>query len=186
MAVPVTYTMPPQVLQSAASAEAWVNSLPPDARAQFVDRAQAILAGLNPAMKVALARYLVQIGQRVPSVLGIGALGDGSSSGEAGIGAAIGALVGAGAGIYTSQQTLQANNALAASANATDTNIAQINANASLAINQAFATAQAQAAAYKSQTTVSVMPTIAKWSAIGAVGIAALGFGAWFLIRRKK
>ncbi len=187
--LPVTYTMPPPALQSAASAEEWVNSLPPDARATFVSQAQVVLAGLPPALKIALARYLVQVKQPIPAVLGVGTLGDAapSASGSgAGIGAAIGALIGAGAGLYSNHETIQANNAINASANATDINIANINANAQVAINQAFATAQGQAAAYHAQTAVSTIPTIAKWGAIGAVGIAALGIGAWFLIHRKK
>ncbi len=185
--LPVTYVMPsPVALQTPASAEAWVGSLPPEARQQFIDDVKAVVLSQPPAIRAALARYLVQVGQRVPNELSTG-LGDAAASGtDAGWGALAGALIGAGAGLYANSQSIKANNALAASAAATDTNIAAINAAGNIAINQAFANAQSTAAAIKAQTTVSIAPTIAKWSAIGAVGIAAAGFGIWYLMRRRK
>jgi hypothetical protein len=186
--IPVTYTVPPAALQSPTATEDWVNSLPPDARAQFLSKARTILRSLPEATRIALARRLVQEGIRVPEELATGGLGDAAPSGgaDAGVGAAVGMLIGAAATVYSNQQTLQANNRLNDSANATNTQIAQINANAGIAINQAFATAQAQAAAYHAQTSVSTMPTIAKWSAIGVLGLAAMGFGAWYLVRRRR
>ncbi len=187
--IPVTYTVPPTALMSPSSTEEWVNALPPDARAQFLAKARLILRNLPEATRVTLARRLVQEGIRVPEELRAGGLGDATPTtggSDAGVGAAVGMLIGAAATVYTNQQTIQANNRLNDSSNATSANIAQINANAGIAINQAFATAQAQAAAYHAQTSVSTMPTIAKWSAIGVLGIAAMGFGTWYLIRRRK
>ncbi len=186
--IPVTYTVPPAALQSPAATEDWVNTLPPDARAQFLAKARTILRNLPESTRIALARRLVQEGIRVPEELATGGLGDAAPSGgaDAGIGAAAGILIGAAATVYANQQTLQANNRLNDSANATNAQIAQINANAGIVMNQAFATAATQSAAYRAQTTVSTMPTIAKWSAIGVLGLAAMGFGTWYLVRRRK
>lgn len=185
MPVPVQYVMPPAVLQNAATAEQWYTSLPPQARELFQSRVSQILISLPPTTRINLGRALVAQGFKVPAELGMGGLGSLGDDG-AGYGAAIGTLIGAAGSIYTAQQANSTAIRLSNSTNAANANIAAINAAGQVAISQAFADAQSTAAAYKAQTTVSVAPTIAKWSAIGAVGIAAVGFGVWMVMRRRK
>ncbi len=186
---PITYAAPstvvPRELQSPEAAEAWYLSLPPEARAVFQNQVSRILIALPPATRNNLGRALVSRGYKVPAELGVSGLGSLGDDGG-GYGAAIGTLIGAGAGFFTAQQANQTALSMNNSTNAANANIAAINAAGQVAINQAFADAQSTAAAYKAQTTVSIAPTIAKWSAIGAVGVATVGFGIWFAMRRRK
>lgn len=189
----VTYALPPTALANPIAAEQWAQSLPPAAQDLLVQRTKAILLSLPESSRAALARYLAQVGAPIPEELAnttLGYLGDAGTSG--GYGAAIGALVGAAASIYSAQEANATQKDILGNTLATDQNIAQIQANASVAATKALADVQGtaaqiagQAAVAKSQvrgqTLVTVMPYIA-----GMAGLGVVAFGIWAYMKRKR
>lgn len=184
--IAVSYALPPAALQGPAATEAWYQALPPDAKAVFQLRVGQIARSLPPVTKLNLQRALISGGFQVPAELsglgGLGALGDDAG----GYGALIGTLIGSGAALYDSHQANSTAISINNSTNAANANIASIMSQGNVAINRAFADAQVAAAAFHAQTTTSIAPTIAKWSAIGVVGLGVVGIGAWLLLRKRK
>jgi hypothetical protein len=187
-----TYALPPQALSNPLAAEKWANSLPPAAQVLLAQKARTILLGMDAATRVALGRYLAKYGAPVPIECGMNGLGTLGDDASGGYGAAIGALIGAASSIYAGREANNLQRDILGNTLATDRNIAQIQANASVASTQALAAVQGaaaqiagQTALARSQTHGQTLVTVMPWIA-GMAGMGVVAFGIWAYMKRKK
>jgi hypothetical protein len=184
----ITYLPPPMALRSAQAAEAWEQSLPIPAQLALKKSVSAWAQRQPPAQRMRMARYLVSNGIAVPAELNVDGLGQWGALLSAGISAAASSAV----QLYTAKQAGKLSSSEASQSNATAAQIATIQnqaaveaatitSGATVQAAQQAAGADVTIAKVKGATSTAEMPTIMKWGAVAAVGIAAVGILIWVM-----
>jgi hypothetical protein len=208
MATRAPAALPPQeVLTDPVLAEKWFLSLPPRAQDLLKQRLTRIVQSLPPVLQLELRRNIAQGGHANPVPSTIDGMGhfhtvsvrgqEFATSQELGQwGALVGSLIGAGmqvgGSLYTARQEQRLTRDLQSNALATDATLQQAAINAQRETQMALIAAQTQAAQIaggasvaRAQINAPAVATALKWGGI-SVGVAVVGIGAYFVLRRKK
>jgi hypothetical protein len=189
----VTYLAPAMVRQSALDMYQWEKTLPPTAHSALHRNFELYVKQMTPTQKTNVAKYLAANGLKVPPLL---ADGMGCFDPSSLIGPLIQAAASTGSALFSAQAAKKTSEQDTASSNATAAQIAQIQQNATIAAANIASQGTIQAAQVaagadesmqqtKSQATVDIMPTVAKWGAIAAGGVVFLVIVA-MLARRGR
>jgi len=174
-----TYEPPPNVLSDPESAEAWILSLPAQARTNLTKRLAQIYQGLPAAAQLAIQRAIIADGHTMPVSPTVDGLGQ--------WGALITAVSQIGTTLYTSKMQNNLTEDLQSNALAQNAQIAAARLEAEKQTQLALIQAQreaAQLASASSSATTALFASYMPYYLAG--GVAVLGLGIFLYLRTRK